>query len=65
MGSSRAAVSRRIVKGTEKELTELFSKDLGELTLLACFIDGMAVGDHTLVVALAVDDKGVKHPLGP
>ncbi|HZJ49575.1 MAG TPA: hypothetical protein VFF07_01705 [Actinomycetota bacterium] len=65
VGSSRAAVSRRIVKGTEKELTQLFSKDLGELTLLACFIDGMAVGDHTLVVALAVDDKGVKHPLGP
>jgi putative transposase len=63
-GTSRSAVSRRFVRGTEKKLAELFGRDLSELNLLAFFIDGMNVGDHTLVVALGVDDKGVKHPLG-
>jgi len=63
-GTSRSAVSRRFVKGTEAKLSEVFSRDLSGLDLLACFIDGLHVGDHLIVVALGVDSAGRKHPLG-
>ncbi len=63
-GTSRSAVSRRFVKGTEAKLAEVFSRDLSDLDLLACFIDGLHVGEHLIVVALGVDSAGRKHPLG-
>jgi len=63
-GTSRSAVSRRFVKGTEAKLSEVFSRDLSGLDLLVCFIDGLHVGDHLIVVALGVDSAGRKHPLG-
>lgn len=64
LGTSRSAVSRRFVKGTQAKLSEVFSRDLSDLDLLACFIDGLHVGDHLIVVALGVDSAGRKHPLG-
>ena len=63
-GTSRSAISRRFVKGTQAKLAEVFSRDLSGLDLLACFIDGLHVGDHLIVVALGVDSAGRKHPLG-
>jgi len=63
-GTSRSAVSRRFVRGTEQKLAEIFSRDLQGVDLLCCFIDGMNVGDHLIVVALGVDSAGRKHPLG-
>lgn len=63
-GTSRSAVSRRFVRGTAAKLAELFGRDLSGLDLLAVFIDGMNVGEHLIVVALGVDSKGAKHPLG-
>ena len=64
VGTSRSAVSRRFVKGTEAKLAEVFSRDLSDLDLLACFIDGLHVGEHLIVVALGIDSAGRKHPLG-
>lgn len=62
--TDRSSVSRRFVTGTGAKLTELFSRDLSKLDLLAMFIDGKVIAKHTIVVALGVDAKGVKHPVG-
>jgi putative transposase len=61
---SRSSVSRRFVEGTERKLAELFGRDLSELDLLAIFIDGIEVAEHSILVALGVDAAGRKHPLG-
>ena len=63
-GTSRSAVSRRFVQGTAAKLAQLRSRDLSPLRLLALFIDGIAIGGHTIVVALGVDATGGKHTLG-
>ncbi len=63
-GISRSAVSRRFVKGTEAALAELFGRDLSGIDLVCCFVDGMHVGSHLIVVALGIDRAGRKHPLG-
>lgn len=61
--TSRSAVSRRFVRRTRRALGELMSRpvpdDLGVLML-----DGVAVAEHTCVVALGIDAEGKKHPLG-
>jgi transposase-like protein len=61
---SRSSVSRRFVEGIERKLAELFGRDLSELDLLAIFIDGIEVAEHSILVALGVDAAGRKHPLG-
>src|SRR6266581_3286933 len=63
-GTSRSAISRRFRRATEGRLAEIFGRDLSEIDLLAIFIDGIAVGEHVVVVALGVDADGRKHPLG-
>jgi transposase-like protein len=63
-GISRSAVSRRFIVGTQAKLAQLRSRDLSPLRLLALFIDGIAIGGHTIVVALGVDATGAKHTLG-
>jgi transposase-like protein len=37
---------------------------LSELHLVALMIDGLVVGEHTVLVAIGFDDKGDKHVLG-
>ncbi len=63
-GTSRSAISRRFVRGTEAALAEIFGRDLSGIDLLACFVDGFHVGEHLIVVALGIDPAGRKHPLG-
>lgn len=64
LATSKSAVSRRFVQGTEQKLAELFGRDLSQLDLLAIFIDGILIADHCVVVALGVDSEGRKQPLG-
>jgi transposase-like protein len=64
LATSKSAVSRRFVQGTEQKLAELFGRDLSQLDLLAIFIDGVEIAEHCVVVALGVDAEGRKHPLG-
>lgn len=64
LATSKSAISRRFVQGTEQKLAELFGRDLSQLDLLAIFIDGMLIAEHCVVVALGVDAEGRKHPLG-
>jgi len=64
LATSKSAISRRFVQGTEQKLAELFGRDLGQLDLLAIFIDGILIAEHCVVVALGVDADGHKQPLG-
>ena len=62
--TSKSAISRRFIQGTEQKLAELFGRDLSQLNLLVIFIDGIEIAEHCVVVALGVDADGRKHPLG-
>jgi putative transposase len=61
--TSKSAVSRRFVAATETALTELMTRRLDGLDLVAFMVDGVHYGEHTCVVALGIDIDGVKHPL--
>src|SRR5206468_4846545 len=61
--TSKSAVSRRFVAATETALSELMSRRLDDLDLVALMIDGVHFGEHTCVVALGIGVDGVKHPL--
>lgn len=63
-GTSRSAVSRRFTRRTTEALRELMGRDLSEVRICALFADGIEIAEHTMVVALGVDDQGRKHPLG-
>ena len=47
VATSRSAISRRFVEGSERRLGELFGRDLSRLKILVAFIDGIVIGDHS------------------
>jgi putative transposase len=63
-GVSKSAVSERFVYGTERKLGELMSRELGGLKLVALMIDGVHFGEHVVLAAVGVDQRGGKHVLG-
>jgi len=63
-GASHSAASRRFVQTTQKGLEQWLERDLSELGIVVVMIDGIVAGEHTVLVALGIDDKGMKHPLG-
>jgi len=63
-GDSKSAASRRFVEMTQDKLEQWLQSDLSELKLVAVMIDGIAVGEQTVVVALGIDENSQKHPLG-
>src|SRR5271157_135136 len=63
-GTSKSAVSERFVYGTERKLGELLSRDLHGLKLVALMIDGVHFGEHVVLAAVGVDERGHKHVLG-
>jgi putative transposase len=63
-GVSKSAVSERFVYGTERKLGELMSRELGRLKLAALMIDGVHFGEHVVLAAVGVDERGGKHVLG-
>lgn len=63
-GTSKSAVSRRFVAATKKNLDDWLTRTLADLSLAAVMIDGLVCGDHTVLVALGIDEKGMKHVLG-
>jgi putative transposase len=63
-GTSKSAVSRRFVAATAKQLSDWVDRSLAELKLAALMIDGIVCGEHTVLVALGIDEQGVKHVLG-
>ena len=57
-GTSKSSVSRRFVEATSKGLEEMMRQDLSSIDLVALMLDGIAVGDHTILVALGIDAGG-------
>ena len=62
--TSRSAVSRRFVRATETALAELLARDLSDLAVAAVMVDGVHLGEHLMVVALAITTDGTKVPVG-
>ena len=63
-GTSKSAVSRRFVALTQARLDEMMKVDLSKIELAALMIDGIAVGEHVVLVALGIDVAGGKHIFG-
>ena len=63
-GVSKSAVSERFVYGTERKLAGLMSRDLREHRMVALLIDGVHFGEHVVLAAVGVDERGDKHALG-
>ena len=63
-GTSKSAVSRRFVAMTEVTLKKMLAMDLRALSLLVVMLDAIEVDGHAIVVALGIDDAGMKHILG-
>jgi transposase-like protein len=57
-------VSRRFVEATAKNLAEWLGRKLSDLSLAALMLDGIVCGEHTVLIALGIDEKGSKHILG-
>jgi len=64
VGVSRSNVSREAVEASEQELRRLCERRLEELELLILYLDGVIFGEHHVLVAVGVDEKGHKHVLG-
>lgn len=63
-GTSKSAVSRRFIKGTQKKLDELMGRDLSQYSFLDIMIDGIHFADHVVLVALGITNGGEKVILG-
>lgn len=61
---SRSSVSRRFVARTREQITRRFSESLEGKDFPVLMIDGTALGDHVLLVALGIEGDGSKRVLG-
>lgn len=61
---SKSEISRRFVERTKTAVNEILARPLGDLKVVALFIDGILLADHTVVAALGLCDDGRKHVLG-
>ena len=63
-GLSHSAVSRAFMKGSKKKLEEMNSRSLKEFRFVAAMLDGVEIGEKSVIVALGINDKGKKMILG-
>lgn len=63
-GASKSATSRRFVEKTQEYVEQWLKRDLSQLSLAVIMIDGIAIDDDLVLVALGIDEGGNKHPLG-
>jgi transposase-like protein len=57
-------VSERFVYGTARKLTELMSRELRGLSLVALMIDGVHFAENVVLAAVGIDERSDKHVLG-
>lgn len=62
--TSKSSVSRTFIERTRHSLGELMSRRLDDVRLAVMMIDGIELGERTIVVALGITTEGVKIPLG-
>ena len=63
-GTSRSSVSRRFVARTSAQVDAFLSRPLKDVDHPVVMIDGTGFGDHLMLVAMGIDEKGEKHVLG-
>jgi putative transposase len=63
VGVSKSSVSRQTIEASEAEVAALLKRRFDEVNLLIIYIDGMEFGDHVMIGAVGVDEKGNKHVL--
>jgi putative transposase len=61
---SKSSVSRRYVALTTKQMTTWLTKPVGDRHFPIVMIDGIILGDHTVLIALGIDSEGKKQVLG-
>jgi transposase-like protein len=61
---SKSSVSRRYVAMTTKQMTVWLTTPLGDRHFPIVMIDGIVLGDHTVLIALGIDSEGKKQVLG-
>jgi putative transposase len=62
--TSKSAVSRSFVERTREALSELMSRELGDLRLAVMMLDGLELKGRMMIVALGISTEGIKIPLG-
>jgi len=63
-GESKSNVSRALIENTTEKLADFLARNLGDLDIVAMFIDGIEIGKHAVIIALGVSVDGTKVPLG-
>jgi putative transposase len=63
-GISAASISRHVAGAMAKKVEEFFTRSLAEIDLAVLMLDGIAIGDFSVVIALGIDTQGEKHILG-
>ncbi len=63
-GVSPSAVSQHLVEATTAKLKEFKERDLSDFKPFAVFLDTIHRGGEAFIVALGLDDNGLKRPLG-
>lgn len=63
-GASKSAASRRLVAATRGKLAAGLARRLDEVELVGLLLDGIEIGERTLVAALGISVGGEKVPLG-
>ena len=61
---SKSAVSRRFVALSQKQMITWLTTTLGDRVFPIVMIDGIVLGDHTILIALGIDADGKKQILG-
>ena len=61
---SKSAVSRRFVALSQKQMITWLTTPLGVRRFPIVMIDGIVLGDHTILIALGIDTDGKKQILG-
>lgn len=61
---SRSSVSRRFVARTREQITRRLSESLEDRDFPVLMIDGTALGDHVMLVAMGIEADGSKRVLG-
>jgi transposase-like protein len=62
--ASKSSVSRRYVAMTTKQMTAWLTTPLGNRHFPIIMVDGINLGDHTVLIVLGIDVEGKKHVLG-
>lgn len=63
-GASKSAANRRFVDITGRKLQDWQRRELSKIGTAVIVLDSLRIQEHSVIVALGIDETGQKHPLG-